>query len=167
MSQNRMILVAIAAGVLALPACGGGGSSTNPTPVPTPTPDANLAGNYTLTLTASSVCTTLAQDAKVTTYSASITQTGTSVAVNVVGNVGNVTNTTVGTVSGNNVSLTVSISELRVQSFYGYAMAGTGSGTVAGGNISGTVNGIVEFAGRDFAAVTCNATDHKFAFTKK
>jgi len=169
MSRNRMTLLAIAAaGVLALPACGGGGSSTTPTPVPTPIPDANVAGNYTLTLTASTVCTNLADEAKATTYEASITQAGTAVAVNVVGNVGNVISTTLGTVSGNTVSLTVSISEVRAtRNFYAYAMAGTGSGSVAGANIAGTVNGIVEFAGRNFAAVTCNATDHKFTFTKK
>jgi len=168
MSRHRMTLLAVAlAGILALPACGGG-SSSSPTPVPTPIPNANVAGNYTLTLTldASTACPNLADEDKVKTYEATITQTGTDFAVNIVGNV-DVSNRTTGTVSGNTVSLDVFISESReTREFEGYTLAGSGTGTVAGGNITGTVNGLLIFWPEDYVNVTCGRYS-KFTFTKR
>jgi hypothetical protein len=170
MSRRRTVSIAIATlgAVAALAACSGGASATAPTSTPTPVPDANVAGDYVLTLTASQVCTTLADEARVTTYAAAITQTGTTIAVNVTGTVGNVTNTTTGSVRGDTVSLAVNISEIRAsRKFYGFALAGAGTGSIAGNEIRGTVDGVLQFAGSGFDTWTCNATDHKFAFVRR
>jgi hypothetical protein len=166
--SGRPVFMTVLGAACALFACGGGSSATAPTPVPTPVPDANVAGDYVLTLTASQACTSLADVARVTTYAAVITQTGTTIAVNLTGSVGNTTSTTTGTVTGNSVSLAVNVSEIRPsRKFYGYALAGSGTGSVAAAGLAGTVNGILQFSGSGFDTSTCNATDHKFAFARR
>jgi hypothetical protein len=159
---------ALLVGLVLLPACGGGSSS--PTPIPTPIPLAQVAGNYTLTLTASPVCADLPAMGKTTTYAATVTQTDTSVAANLTGNVGTMVlgSGVNGTVSGNSLDLTFAVSEQRIdrRNFYLYSLVGRGTGVAQGTTISGHVNGILSFAsGVD--PISCNATDHRFTFSRQ
>ncbi len=158
--------VVVASGFIT--ACGGG-SSSSPTPVPTPTPDANVAGNYTLTLTTSSVCDALIpKEVRVTEYTATLVQSGTRVSFNAVGKVGAmVLNGSSGTVSGNTINLTVSFAEQRDQPIYIYQVAATGAGQVQGSAISTSLNGLVQYLGPGYAAAQCSATDHRLEFTKQ
>jgi hypothetical protein len=41
-----------------------------------------------------------------------------------------------------------------------------GTGSVAGNEIRGTVDGVLQFAGSGFEVWTCNATDHTFALVR-
>lgn len=167
MNHRSIVLLALA-GVAALTGCGGG-SPTAPPP-PTPIPNAQLAGSYTLTITASGACTTLPSLGRVTTYTANVTQTGTTIALNAAGTVGDmIVNSTTGSVSGNTVTLAVAITEARLNvfNFYSFGIAGSGSGTFDGRNVAGTINGQVAFGGSDLAVTNCNATDHRFTLARR
>lgn len=166
--HRSFVAVCSIVSLVLLHACGGG-SGSSPSPVPTPTPDANIAGNYTLQITASDACASqLPAAARVTQYSAAVTQTGTTVAFNAVGSVGTMPlNQSTGTVSGNTVSLQMAFAEQRNRPLYIYQLTATGTGNVQGSSIGGTLNGLVSYVGTNFAAIQCSATDHRFEFTRK
>src|SRR5215218_1501505 len=93
-----MTRLAIAIAIGSLLACGGCGSST------APTPPANVAGEYTATITASSTCSAkLPPEAWVLTYPATVTQTGAAVQVKLIHHQGS-TVTVPGTLSGQTVN---------------------------------------------------------------
>jgi len=128
----------------------------------------DAAGDYVLTLTASQACSILADEARVPTYAAAITQTGTTITVDVTGSIGDVTNATTGGVRGDTVNLAVDPPrDPATRMFYSFALAGSGTGSLAENEITGTVKGVLQFAGPAFETWTCSATDHKFAFVRR
>lgn len=147
-------------GALVLAGCGGGagvpGLPGGPTVFPGPAAPANIAGNYTLNLVASPVCTNLSAAYRNRTYGATITQNGDTFAVNLTG--GNlILQITNGTVSGNRVSLLFSIAE-----FDGYVAIVGGEGEVRATAISGPGNGVIGPLENP-----CDGVDHRFTFTRR
>jgi hypothetical protein len=154
---------------------------------PTTTP-VDLAGNWDLTLDASSSCTTLPDVAHRRTYTAAIAQTGTSLKVTLSGAkfatdgsfytpAGTLENQFRAHLVGNAVALT-----LDTFNYYGthYDLAeiisdntqllivGKGSGTATSSTVSGTLDGYFEVftSGPPVSAVTCTAADHRFTFVR-
>ena len=138
-------------------ACGSSAPSTNPSAPSSATPT-NIAGTYTLTIQTSSVCTQLPSQFRTRTYAATITQNGAAFAVNLSGNfavqqlTGTVTGTTITAVGG------------FVEEATAFGMQGELHGTVSGSTISATLNGLFFVGGFGGG---CNATDHRFSFTRR
>src|SRR5687768_7780344 len=122
-------------------ACGGGSKTpTGPTTPTQPATPANIAGNYTLRIAASAVCTQLPASFRDRSYPVTITQSGADFA-------GNFPSTNCGAgggcsvsgqVTGNSVFVQMIIFE-QVSTFEVFAVfAGGATGTVAGNTISGS-----------------------------
>lgn len=95
----RQLAIGMAIGYLmACDGCDGGSSST------APTPPANVAGDYTASITASATCSADAPaGARVLTYAATDTQTGASVEVKLIHHQGS-TVTVTGMISGQTIN---------------------------------------------------------------
>jgi Carboxypeptidase regulatory-like domain len=152
------------------------------------TPPIDLGGNWDLTFDASPSCTTLPDVARQRTYTAAITQTGTSLRVTLSGAnfapdtsfyyaPGSVENQFRAHVVGNAIALT-----LNTFNYYGthYDLAeiiadntqlrivGKGSGTITSSTVSGTLDGYLAVftSGSPPSGVTCTAADHRFTFVR-
>jgi hypothetical protein len=160
--------LAIVTAIGSLVACGGvsGGSSpTAPTPPVTNAnisgSSANFAGSYNGTITASSTCSAnLPPETRVLGFTATITESGGAVQVQLVS--GESTVTVSGTVSGQTVN------------FPGFSFSGTGRGAsvtlvatggnatvAADGSIAGTLSGTYQTP-----SASCNAANHQLLMVK-
>ena len=140
------------------------GSPTTPTP---PTGPTNIAGNWTLAVTASTSCTQIPAAFRRRTYAVTITQTDANFSV-LVPSLVNTTPSCPGFVTGNSVNFVAcTIPEVisNTQTFTVSNFQGTLA--ISASNITGPMSGIIEF--QDVAAglsVSCPAADHQFAFTR-
>lgn len=178
----------VGVGVIVLTGCGGAnGSPTGPTttaspaptqtptpipaPVPTPTPVApvNIAGTYSLVLTASPVCASnLPTAARIVRYGATIAQLNADFQTSLTG--GDFSSAIfAGTLSGPNLSsLYLTIGDLLISDgtlIVSFSGTGTVSSTGSfGGMFSGSIqSGMLSSAG----SRSCNAFDHQFQFTRR
>jgi len=150
--------LAIAAAIGSLTACGGGSTPTAPT-------NANVAGSYDLTITASSTCSAnLPSEARVLHYVATVTQTGAAVQMTLQGHVIFNSVTISGTVSGQSISFsTFAVNEITTGD--GVVLTTTGAANVgADGSITGNLNGIYQAPA---AATTCTAGNHQIQMVKR
>jgi hypothetical protein len=145
-----------------------GGSPTVPTPTPTPTPTpANIAGNYDMTLIASSTCSdNLPAATRLLKYTANINQTGSLNTLFIM--------TLSGDVSFGEVLIAGGIDgqTLKINQFTfsekttggGIAILATGTATVgANGTITGTLAGVYQTP----LGASCNSTVHQIGLVKK
>lgn len=170
----RPILVLLAAATLG---CGGNSTTpTGPSTPSTPTPT-NFAGVYSLVLEASVSCgSSLNGESAQRVYTATVTQNGSNVAVNLsaatggtsqeysTGNFG--AQATSGSVSGTHLMLVVYIAELIKNSIFNIQET---TGTVDltfynATNFAGKLNGVMSNSAR---GRSCNAADHSIDFRKK
>jgi hypothetical protein len=148
--------LAIATVIGSLVACGGCGSST------APTPQANVAGEYNATITASSTCSAkLPAEVSVLKYPATVTQTGAAVQVTLVQHQGS-TATVNGTVSGQTINFpSFSLGENMTEGLA--ALAATGKANVGpDSSIVGTLSGTYQTA----SGTSCNAADHQLQLNR-
>ncbi len=147
---------AIVAALGSLTACGGS-SPTAPT-------NANVAGSYDLTITASSTCSaSLPSETRVLTYLATVTQTGAAVQVTLQGHVIFNSVTISGTVSGQTLNFsTFSVNEITESD--GVVLATTGTASVAAnGSINGTLSGTYQTT----SGTNCNTGSHQIQMVKR
>ncbi len=160
--------LAIAVAIGSLMACSGGSGGGNPT-APTPPvtnaniggSDANIGGSYNGTITASSTCSAnLPPETRVLGFTATITQTGAAVQVQLVS--GGSTVTVSGTVSGQTVNFP-SFSFSGVGRGAGVALLATGgnANVAADGSIAGTLSGTYQTP-----SGSCNAANHQLQMVK-
>ena len=160
--------IAVAVGLLM--ACSGGSGGGNPTAPTAPTPpvtnanisgsDANIAGSYNGTITASSTCpANLPPETRVLGFTATITQTGGAVQLQLSGGS---TVTVSGTVSGQTVNFP-SFSFSGVGRGAGVALVATGgnANVAADGSIAGTLSGTYQTP-----SGSCNAGNHQLRMVK-
>ena len=142
-----------------LVACAGcsGDSPTAPT-----TPPANIAGPYSLTITAASTCSGNLPF-PILGFFATITQTGTSVQAQLLAHApGAPTGTVSGTVSGQTVNFpSFPLTEAMGR---GATLAASGNASVATGgmSITGTLNGTFQTP----SGPSCNSTSHQMQLVK-
>ena len=153
--------------VTILAACGGGSNSSvsGPSSPPSPQGPANIAGNYTFTYTASAACAAqLPASFRARSYQAVITQSGSTIAVNLVGNFPALVFN--GAVSGSSVSFTWAFTE-TVSGGFLVGPAFTGTGTVSGSTIQGTMSGTLQYSPLSGSTSSCVAADHQFTFAPR
>ena len=150
--------LAIVAAIGSVTACSGGSSSpTAPT-----APPANIAGQYSTTLTAASTCAAN-MPFPILGFFATVTQNGGTVQVELLAHapgapMGNVS----GTVSGQNVNFaSFPLTEAMGR---GAALAGSATGSVATGGlkITGTLSGTFQTP----SGLSCNAANHQLEMVK-
>ena len=143
-----------------LAACSGG--SNGPT-VPT-AQSANIAGSYGATVTASSSCSAnLPSETRRLEFTATVTQTGAAVQVELAAHVPGVPSTTLsGTVSGQTVTFS-SFSFTQAMG-RGAALAASGSANVGANalSITGTLSGAYQTS----SGSSCNAANHQLQMIK-
>ena len=148
--MNKWLAIATAIG--SLTACGGSSSPTAPT-----APPANIAGPYSAILTAASTCSANVPF-PVLGFSATITQTGAAVQVQLQAHApGTPSGTVSGTVSGQTVNFpSFSLSEAMGR---GATLAASGNASVATGGlkITGTLSGTFQTP----SGSSCNAANHQ------
>ena len=160
--------LAIATAIGSLVACGGGSGGSSPT-APTPAvtnadisgSDANIGGSYNGTITASSTCSAnLPSETRVLGFTATITQTGAAVQVQL--SAGGSTVTVSGTLSGQTVNFP-SFSFSGVGRGAGVALVATGgnANVAADGSIAGTLSGTYQTP-----SGSCNAANHQLQMVK-
>ena len=156
--MNRAIRAAVLATAIgSMIACGS-------SPVEPP-PPANIAGSYTMTVTASSSCSAnLPADARELQAIADITQTAAAFKVTLLGHVVLVSASVSGSVSDKLVSFsTFALNELSTGG--GVVLSTTGTANVAAdGSITGTLNGTYQAAA---SGAICTATNHQIKLVKK
>ena len=155
----RRLAAAMAIGSLI--ACGGSNGPSAPTAAVT---NADVAGSYTATITASSACAAnLPAPARVLNYVANVTQHGSAVNVQLLAHViwNNVTVN--GTVSGKTINFS-SFSFSENDTGGGIALVATGTSNVAAdGSIAGTLNGTFGTP----SGTTCNAANHQIQMVRR
>lgn len=167
----KIRLLGICLVLVTVAACGGGGSPSPsaPSAPQAPAQPANIAGTYTLTIQASAVCTTLSSRVRTLTYTATVTQSGQSVGVNLVPAVGSMfSNVSGGLVTGNNVSFQWGFTHVGLsgRSFTDldqllvYGMTATIPATSLSGSWDGTYNYLL-------TNENCNAANHTFNFQRR
>lgn len=178
----RQQLVVIVIAVVFCQACGGGASSSpsapSPSAAPQPTAPANVAGTYILVLEASTACpggSNFPSRVRQRVYTATITQSGVQLAVNLTRapdtgpemSLGDISsNLTSGVVSGNSVSFTFAFTE----NITGVGLTNTEIITVYGtsrevpvSTLAGQWNGYIAYIATN---TTCNAANHGFSFRR-
>ena len=150
--------LAIATAIGSLTACGGDSSPTAPT-----APPANIAGPYAATVTAASTCSANVPF-PVLGFSATVTQTGAAVQMQLVAHApGAPSGTVSGTVSGQTVTFpSFSLNEAMGR---GATLAAAGNLNVASGGLSitGTLTGTFQTP----SGLSCNAANHQFELIKQ
>ena len=159
--------LAIATAIGSLVACGGGSGGSSPTAPTPPATNANMSesngnigGSYNGTITASSTCpANLPPETRVLGFTATITQTGGAVQVQLSGGS---TVTVSGTVSGQTVNFP-SFSFSGVGRGAGVALVATGgnANVAADGSIAGTLSGTYQTP-----SGSCNAANHELQMVK-
>ena len=149
--------LAIATVIGSLTACGAGSSPTAPT-----APPANIAGQYSTTITAASTCAANVPF-PILGFFATVTQTGAAVQVELLAHApGAPTGTVSGTVSGQAVNFaSFPLTEAMGR---GAALAASGTGNVATGGlkITGTLSGTFQTP----SGLSCNAANHQLEMVK-
>ena len=149
--------LAIATVIGSLTACSGGGSPTAPT-----APPANIAGQYSTTITAASSCSANVPF-PVLGFLATITQTGATVQAQLLAHApGSPSGTVSGTVSGQTVSFSsFPLSEAMGR---GATLVASGNASVATGGLSitGTLSGTFQTP----SGLSCNSTSHQLQLVK-
>jgi hypothetical protein len=149
--------LAILAGIGSMVACGGGSSPTAPT-----APPANIAAQYSMTITAASSCAANVPFPMLG-FLATVTQTGAAVQMELLGHApGAPTGSVSGTVSGQAVNFaSFPLSEGLGR---GATLVASGSGNVANGGlkITGSLSGTFQTP----SGLTCNATNHQLEMVK-
>jgi hypothetical protein len=157
-SSGKMKWVAIATAIGSLTACGGGSS----TPTAPTAPPAAIAGPYAATVTAASTCSANLPF-PVLGFSATVTQTGAAVQVELVAHApGAPSGTVSGTVSGQTVTFpNFSLNEAMGR---GATLAASGNLNVASGGLSitGTLTGTFQTP----SGLSCNAANHQLELVK-
>jgi hypothetical protein len=148
------------AGVVLLVLCACSVSPTEPIGPPSPSPPDNVAGNWTLTLDASSVCSQLPEEARHRSYTAAITQNGAQFVANLLESFDQYS--VRGTVAGNAVTVEFSIH----QNSTNIVIEGAGQGTVTEPTIAGNLSGTF-YTQVDLDPKQCNALDHRFKLTRR
>jgi hypothetical protein len=146
--------LAIMMAIGSLMACGGDSPSA-------PTPPANIAGPYNVHITASSSCSaSLPSDARALFFVATVTQTGATVQMELVGHPGG-TVTVSGTVSGQTVNFpSLSLSETLGR---GATVVASGSASVVNANrLTGSLNGTYQTP----SGSSCTAANHQLEMVK-
>lgn len=151
--------MAIAMTTASLCACSGGSSPTAPTAA---LPPANIAGSYSLTMTAASSCAANLPF-PILGFAATITQTGSAIQAQLVAHApGSPSGTISGTVSGQ----TVSFSSFPLTEAMGRGATLTGSSnlTVASGGMTmtGTLSGTFQTP----SGLSCTSTSHQLEVVK-
>lgn len=154
---------AIAMAIGSLMACGGDSGDTPTAPTPAP-PNANIAGSYNATITASATCSTnLPTATRVLNYVANVSQTGAAVQVQLLAHVIWNSMAVNGTVSGQTITFsTFSFSENDTGG--GVALVATGTGNVAA---DGTITGTLSGAYGTPSGANCNAGNHQIQMVKR
>jgi len=146
-----------------------------------PAPPANIAGTYTVTITASAGCAAqLAACGRQVTLTGDMTQSGATVTMVLRGDEGAALGfNSLGTVSGNALSMRIHFSDVNLQMnqrwqvcppiwtgfWSGYFFEdGDFNGTISGRTISGTMVAIVQ---TDRLFGFCGAANHMVVFTKQ
>ncbi len=152
-------LVAIAAAIGSLMACGGGSD----TPTAPTAAAANIAGPYNVNVIASSSCAAnLPEETRSLIFVATVTQTGAAVEMELVAKAaGNPSVKIPGTVTGKTVNFpSFSLTQAMT---HGTTLAAAANASVgANASITGTINGT--FQGP--TGSTCNAANHQFEMVK-
>src|SRR5215203_4956764 len=152
--------LAIAMAIGSLTACGGGSSGSSPT-APT-APPANIAAQYSMTITAAASCAANVPFPMLG-FLATVTQTGPAVQVELLGHApGAPTGTVSGTVSGQTVNFpSFPLSEAMGR---GATLVASASGNVASGGlkITGTLSGTFQTP----SGLSCNAANHRLEMVK-
>ena len=151
----RILALTLAVAIVALAACDSG---------PTAPTNANIAGSYNLTITASSTCAAnLPAETRALNYTANITQTGPSFNLSLLAHVIFNSATVIGTVSGQTIIFsTFSFNEITTGG--GVALSTTGTASVAAdASITGTLNGSFQTP----SGASCNAANHQIQLVKK
>lgn len=155
--------VAVFASLLAAAAC----SRDSPTsPTPTPSGTTSLAGNWTVTIAASSICTQIPATFRQRTYAATITQSGTNVAVNLA------EAQTIGfsgIVSGRTINWQFAVlTVLDTASSTIAITVNSTAQTAVSSNMSSTFPGAYDYV--DFTTgrtTSCNAANHQLTFVRR
>jgi hypothetical protein len=152
--------LAVAAALGSLIGCAGGSSPT----APTPPPPANVAGDYHVTLTASTACSgNLPSSTRVLNYLGIVTQNGTSLQVQLLAHVIWHTMTVTGTVAGQSINFS-SFSFSETTTGGGVALVATGAANIApDGSIAGTLNGTFQGA----TGSSCTAASHQIQMVRR
>jgi hypothetical protein len=168
---RRLLFIAPVVLSVLVTACGGSGGAVGPSAVPAAAPaatvPANIAGNYTLTVTASSACTQLPPQYRQRTYAATITQTGSSFAVNLVGDFSGVE--FFGNVGGGQMTIAaVAMAEsLPNGDIVGFASFQPANAVASGNTIRSTIAGELSVIPTDGAPmISCSAADQSFVFSR-
>jgi hypothetical protein len=149
--------LAIAAVTGSLTACGGDSGPTAPT-----VPPAQIAGPYSLTITAASSCSANLPF-PILGFAATVTQTGSSVQMALIGHApGAPAGNVAGTINGQ--TLNFSSFPLSEAMGRGATLAASGNATVATGGltITGNLNGTFQTP----SGASCNATNHQMQLVK-
>lgn len=158
--EARMKCLMIAAVIGSVSGCGGGSGTSGPT-APTPAP-ANIAAQYSTTITAASTCAANVPF-PVLGFLATVTQTGAAVQVELLGHApGAPTGTVSGTVAGQAVNFpSFPLSEAMGR---GAALVASGTASIAtnGLSITGTLSGTFQTP----SGLTCNSTSHQVQMVK-
>lgn len=164
-------VVAILVGAMLAAGCSSG-SPTSPSatinPSATNSSSTNIAGAWTVTITASPICTQIPSAFRRRTYAATVTQSGANVAVNLGGQV-QVT-TFVGTASGRTIDWLFAFLEFVTPTSFiatGSSAVTTSSNSAMSTTFSGTYdyfNVDTDTTGRP---VSCNAANHQLTFTRR
>lgn len=165
--------------LLAVIGCGGDSKTPSTPTAPTSSTPANIAGTYTLVLEASTACpggSNFPSRVRQRVYTATVTQSGTQLAVNLTRapdtgpemSLGDVSsNLTSGVVSGNSISFTFAFTEnitgagfanSEIITVYGV------SGEVPVATLAGQWNGYIAYIATN---TTCNAANHGFSFRRR
>ncbi|HEX4914682.1 MAG TPA: hypothetical protein VFV51_12020 [Vicinamibacterales bacterium] len=149
--------LALAMVIGSLTACGDSGPTA-------PTAPANIAASYATKITASSTCSAnLPIETRALDFLANVTQTGTSVQVQLIAHVPGVPEITFsGTVSGQTVNFpSVSFTQTMGR---GAAFTASGSANIAanGLSITGSLNGTYQTS----SGASCNAANHQLQLVK-
>jgi len=159
---------ALAIVALLLFGCGAGGREPTSSPA-APTPMAatptNIAGNYAIAVTASSICI-LRSAARTRTYSAIVTQSGADFQTALKGSFP-FGYQFFGSVNGASVTGFVAIAEPLAGGIAGgdvLSITGNLQAAVSGTVITGTLNGAFNDS---LSGVSCNATNHQIVFTRQ
>jgi hypothetical protein len=148
-------------------------------------PRADIAGTYTLELTAAPTCGTLPPEARVRRYTAVVTQNGAQATVTLSGadfstREGRVRNTFTGQIEPAGVTFTMPTG--YYYAFYGFynpevlerlsatmqvGFGGSAFGSFGGGTMSAAFNGVVAVFDNNFRRLTqCSSTSHQFVLTR-
>ena len=152
--MKKCLTLALALGVVT--GCGSGPTA--------PVANANIAGSYDATVTASAACSAnLPAESRALDFLVEMAQTGTAIQVKLIAKVAGVPEVSfAGSVSGRTVSFPAF--SFTAPMGRGAALGASGSADVAtnGLSINGTLNGTYQTP----AGASCTATNHQLKFTK-